>query len=294
MVVEGLSIPTALHGDNVSRVPSKFEAPIAASLSPPAAEMSDSALLHPPGALGAVWGSARACSRRTRRGEWTRRRGARRLVTLALVAVAMPCVHALATGDFQLAYVASHSASTMSLPYRLAALWGGQSGSLLRWLFMLLVYASTAVLLAGPAHRPLMPWVSATLLGNAAFYLVLINFFSNPFTASLGRGVSDGSGLNPLLQHPVMMIHPVMLYAGLTGFAVPFSFALGALATGQLGTAWLRATRRWTLVAWTFLSVGILLGGLWAYEVLGWGGYWAWSRENDPSAWSRHAYLNSV
>jgi cytochrome c-type biogenesis protein CcmF len=206
--------------------------------------------------------------------------------------------HALATGDFTLAYVAAHSASTMSLPFRLAALWGGQSGSLLLWLWMLLLYASAAVLVTRSAHRPLMPWVCATLLGNAAFYLVLVNFFSNPFTRLAPAEVlSDGTGLNPLLQHPVMMIHPVMLYAGLTGFAVPFAFALAALVTGQLGTAWLRATRRWTLVAWTFLSVGILLGGLWAYEVLGWGGYWAWDPVENASfmPWlAATAYLHSV
>ena len=109
--------------------------------------------------------------------------------------------------------------------------------------------------------------------------------------------LSDGTGLNPLLQHPVMMIHPLMLYSGLTGFSVPFAFAVGALATGQLGTAWLRATRRWTLVAWTFLSVGILLGGLWAYEVLGWGGYWAWDPVENASfmPWlAATAYLHSV
>jgi cytochrome c-type biogenesis protein CcmF len=234
-----------------------------------------------------------------RRGDWTRVAERAVLVVLALVAVAMAVLfHALATGDFQLEYVAAHSASSMSLPYRLAALWGGQAGSLLLWLFMLLVYSSTAVLLAGPAHRALMPWVSAALLGNAAFYLVLINFFSNPFTRlAPGEVLSDGTGLNPLLQHPVMMIHPVMLYAGLTGFAVPFAFALGAMATGQLGTAWLRATRRWTLVAWTFLSVGILLGGLWAYEVLGWGGYWAWDPVENASfmPWlAATAYLHSV
>ena len=109
--------------------------------------------------------------------------------------------------------------------------------------------------------------------------------------------MSDGTGLNPLLQHPVMMIHPLMLYAGLTGFSVPFAFGVAALATGQLGTAWLRTTRRWTLVAWIFLSVGILLGGLWAYEVLGWGGYWAWDPVENASfmPWlAATAYLHSV
>jgi cytochrome c-type biogenesis protein CcmF len=235
----------------------------------------------------------------TRRAEWTRVAERAVYLVFAFTSVAMAVLfHALATGDYQLAYVASHSARSMSLSFRLAALWGGQAGSLLLWLWMLSLYASTAVRVTGPRQRALMPWVSAVLLGNAGFYLVLVNFLSNPFTRLAPAEVlSDGTGLNPLLQHPAMMIHPVMLYAGLTGFAVPFAFALAALATGQLGTAWLRATRRWTLVAWTFLSVGILLGGLWAYEVLGWGGYWAWDPVENASfmPWlAATAYLHSV
>jgi cytochrome c-type biogenesis protein CcmF len=235
----------------------------------------------------------------TRRAEWTRVAERAVYLVFAFASVAMAVLfHALATGDYQLAYVAAHSARTMSLPFRLAALWGGQAGSLLLWLWMLSLYSTAAVRITGPHQRALMPWVSAALLGNAGFYLVLVNFLSNPFTRLAPAEVlSDGTGLNPLLQHPVMMAHPVMLYAGLTGFAVPFAFALAALVTGQLGTAWLRATRRWTLVAWTFLSIGILLGGLWAYEVLGWGGYWAWDPVENASfmPWlAATAYLHSV
>jgi cytochrome c-type biogenesis protein CcmF len=234
-----------------------------------------------------------------RRGDWTRVAERAIYLVFAFTTLAMAVLfHALARGDYQLAYVAGHSASSMSLPFRLAALWGGQSGSLLLWLWMLSLYSSAAVRITGPSQRALMPWVCAVLLGNAAFYLMLVNFFSNPFTRlAPGEVLSDGTGLNPLLQHPVMMIHPVMLYAGLTGFSVPFAFAVGALATGQLGTSWLRATRRWTIVAWTFLSVGILLGGLWAYEVLGWGGYWAWDPVENASfmPWlAATAYLHSV
>jgi len=235
----------------------------------------------------------------TRRADWTRVAERSVWLCFAFVTLAMAVLfHALATGDYTIAYVAAHSASSMSLPFRLASLWGGQAGSLLLWLWMLLLYASLAVLFTRRAHRSLMPWVCVTLLGSAAFYLVLTNFFSNAFTRVAPHEVlSDGTGLNPLLQHPAMMIHPVMLYAGLTGFAVPFAFAVAAMITGQLGTAWLRATRRWTLVAWTFLSVGILLGGLWAYEVLGWGGYWAWDPVENASfmPWlAATAYLHSV
>ncbi|NNL86056.1 MAG: heme lyase CcmF/NrfE family subunit [Myxococcales bacterium] len=200
--------------------------------------------------------------------------------------------------DFRFAYVAAQSARSMPLPYRMAALWGGQAGSLLLWLFVLSCYAALAVRFCVRGHRNLAPWISAVLLGNAAFFLVLLNFISNPFErVPVGALLSDGSGLNPLLQHPVMMIHPVMLYTGMVGFAVPFAFGIAALITGELGTAWLRTTRRWTLVAWAFLSVGILLGGRWAYEVLGWGGYWAWDPVENASfmPWlAGTAYLHSV
>jgi cytochrome c-type biogenesis protein CcmF len=118
-----------------------------------------------------------------------------------------------------------------------------------------------------------MPWVAAVLLANAFFFLVLVNFVSRPFELlPPGKVLSDGAGLNPLLQHPVMMIHPLILYTGLVGFVVPYAFAFAALASGELGTTWFRTTRRWTLFAWAALGVGIMLGGRWAYEVLGWGG----------------------
>jgi len=205
---------------------------------------------------------------------------------------------ALASHDYSIAYVAAHSARSMALPYRLAALWGGQAGSLLLWLWMLCAYAAAAVIVHRRSSRALMPWVNASLLANAIFFLVLVNFVTQPFEKlPPGEVLSDGAGLNPLLQHPAMMIHPLMLYTGFTGFAVPFSFAFAALVTGQLGTAWLRTTRRWTLVPWFFLSIGILLGGRWAYEVLGWGGYWAWDPVENASfmPWlAATAYLHSV
>ncbi|HME70020.1 MAG TPA: heme lyase CcmF/NrfE family subunit [Myxococcota bacterium] len=217
----------------------------------------------------------------------------------AFVSLAMLSLfHALATFEFQLRYVAEHTARSMALHYRLAALWGGQAGSLLLWLWMLTAYASACVWFQRRASRSLMPWVVAALMANASFFLVLVNFVTNPFTRlAPGEVLSDGAGLNPLLQHPVMMIHPLMLYTGFTGFAVPFAFAFAALVTGELGTAWFRTTRRWTLFPWFFLSIGILLGGRWAYEVLGWGGYWAWDPVENASLmpWlAGTAYLHSV
>jgi cytochrome c-type biogenesis protein CcmF len=218
---------------------------------------------------------------------------------LACVGVAMLALfYAFASFDFSLAYVAQNSARSMALPYRLAALWGGQSGSLLLWLFILCCYASACLALQRGANRALLPWVSSVLLGNAVFFLVLLCFVSDPFELLPPEHLqSDGRGLNPLLQHPVMMIHPVMLYMGLVGFAVPYAFAFAALVTGELGTSWFRTTRRWTLFAWLALSIGIMLGGRWAYEVLGWGGYWAWDPVENASfmPWlPATAFLHSV
>ena len=245
------------------------------------------------GIVAGVYGGA------ARRPEWGRIAERAVLLVFGFTTLAMAVLfHAFATGDFSLAYVAGHSARSMEMGYRLAALWGGQAGSLLLWLWMLSAYGAAAILSHRRSMRDLMPWVAAVLLGNAAFFLVLLNFVTNPFERlSPDQVLSDGAGLNPLLQHPVMMIHPLMLYTGLTGFVVPFAFGFAALVTGQLGTAWLRTTRRWTLFAWFFLAVGIMLGGRWAYEVLGWGGYWAWDPVENASfmPWlAATAYLHSV
>ncbi len=200
--------------------------------------------------------------------------------------------------DYQLVYVASHSARSMALQYRIAALWGGQAGSLLLWLWMLTAYAAAAIWFHRDRVRNLMPWVSAVFLANALFFLVLLVGVTDPFEKlPPGHVTSDGNGLNPLLQHPVMMIHPLMLYTGMVGFVVPFAFAFAALLTGELGESWFRTTRRWTLFPWLFLSIGILLGGRWAYEVLGWGGYWAWDPVENASfmPWlPATAFLHSV
>ena len=234
-----------------------------------------------------------------KRDDWTRVAERSVLLVCAATSAAMLALFwALAMNDFSLSYVAAHSARTMPLHYRLGALWGGQAGSLLLWGWMLTVYASVAVLGNRKQNRQLMPWVCVAMLANTAFFLLLVNFETPPFErVPHANRMSDGTGLNPLLQHPVMMIHPVMLYTGFTGFALPFSFAFAALVTGELGTTWFRTTRRWTLFAWSVLSVGIMLGGRWAYEVLGWGGYWAWDPVENASLmpWlAGTAYLHSV
>jgi cytochrome c-type biogenesis protein CcmF len=235
----------------------------------------------------------------TRRAQWTRVAERSVLLVFAATSVAMLALFwALATNDFSLSYVAAHSARTMPLHYRLGALWGGQAGSLLLWGWMLTAYGAVAVLGNRTQNRSLMPWVCVALLANVAFFLILTNFETLPFErVAHDQRLSDGNGLNPLLQHPVMMIHPLMLYTGFTGFALPFAFAFAALVTGELGTTWFRTTRRWTLFAWSFLSVGIMLGGRWAYEVLGWGGYWAWDPVENASLmpWiAGTAYIHSV
>jgi len=245
------------------------------------------------GLVAGVYGGVR------RRDDWTRLSERSVWVVFTFVSLAIGALFvAFATCDYQMAYVAGHSARGMPLPYRLAALWGGQAGSLLLWLWMLMAYSVACMWFNRNQNRSLMAWVSSVLLANALFFLVLTNFISQPFEVlPPGRALSDGSGLNPLLQHPVMLIHPVVLYTGLTGFAVPFAFAFAALATGELGTAWFRTTRRWTLFAWAFLGFGILLGGRWAYEVLGWGGYWAWDPVENASfmPWlAATAFLHSV
>ena len=234
-----------------------------------------------------------------KRADWTQVAERCLLAVFAFISISMLSLfYALATNDFSLAYVTQHSARSMTLAYRLAALWGGQSGSLLLWVFMLGAFGAATVAANRHQNRSLMPWVVAVLLANACFFLVLLNFVTIPFERlPHGRILSDGNGLNPLLQHPLMTIHPLVLYTGFVGFVVPFAFAFAALITGELGTTWFRSTRRWTLVAWAFLGWGLILGGRWAYEVLGWGGYWGWDPVENAAfmPWlAATAYLHSV
>jgi cytochrome c-type biogenesis protein CcmF len=168
---------------------------------------------------------------------WTRVSERAVWVLFGFVSFAMLALfNAFVNHDYQLAYVASHSARSMDTGYRLAALWGGQAGSLLLWLWMLCAYGAACVWFNRRQNRGLMPWVVAVVLGNAIFFLVLVVAITDPFEKlPPGHVMSDGSGLNPLLQHPAMMIHPLMLYTGLVGFVVPFAFAFAALLSGELG-----------------------------------------------------------
>ena len=234
-----------------------------------------------------------------KRDEWTQVAERSLYLVFGAITVSMLALfYALATNDFSLAYVAQHSARAMSLNSRLAALWGGQAGSLLLWGWMIGLYGAAAVFLNRRGNRNLMPWVVLCILLNLVFFLSLCSFVSLPFDRVGPLEVrSDGNGLNPLLQHPLMSIHPVVLYAGFTGFIVPYAFAFANLATGELGTQWFQTTRRWTLFAWTCLGGGLILGGRWAYEILGWGGYWGWDPVENAALmpWlAATAYLHSV
>ncbi len=177
--------------------------------------------------------------------------------------------------DLSFALVADHSASTLSTFYRATALWSSQEGSLLLWLFLLAGWSSLALLLTRHRLRAIAPYATAVLLGFGAFFSFLVVFLASPFE-TLARVPAEGAGLNPLLRHWAMMVHPPALYSGYTLIAVPFAFAIGALVTRRAGAEWIGATRRFALGAWLALGVGILLGALWSYTELGWGGYWAW------------------
>jgi cytochrome c-type biogenesis protein CcmF len=197
--------------------------------------------------------------------------------------------------DFSLAYVAGHSSRALPFAYKLSAFWGGQEGSLLLWLLVLTGYSALAVWFARTRARDLVVWVTPVLGGIAVGFSWLLVGVSSPFDTI--PAPADGNGLNPSLQNPDMVAHPVLLYLGYVGLAVPFAFAMGALLSGRMDERWIVATRRWTIVAWTALGVGQLLGAHWAYQEVGWGGYYAWDPVENAALmpWlAATAYLHSV
>ena len=205
-------------------------------------------------------------------------------------------ITALFAHDFSIAYVAKYSSRSLSGPYTLGAFWGGMEGSLLFWTLLLTGFATVALERARAATPQLGAWAGAVLSGVAVFFLLLLVLPANPFTRLIPAPI-DGSGLNPLLQSPGMMIHPPLLYTGFVGFSIPFAFAMAALLSKRLDSGWFTSTRRWTLFSWSALSIGIVLGGAWAYTELGWGGYWAWDPVENASfmPWlTATAFLHSV
>lgn len=222
-------------------------------------------------------------------------------IFLLATAASGALVTALLADDFRFAYVAANSNRAMPALYKFAAWWGGQEGSLLFWSWLLAGYAAVVVFTNRRKHRPLIPYVMAVIGLTQVFFLALNAFVASPFEMlAVGRGVvavPDGRGLNPLLQYPAMAIHPPTLYLGYVGFVVPFAFAIASLIVRQPGDEWIHTTRRWTLVAWLFQSGGIMLGAMWAYAVLGWGGYWGWDPVENASLlpWiTGTAFLHSV
>jgi cytochrome c-type biogenesis protein CcmF len=221
------------------------------------------------------------------------------LIVLAAVLAVFAMERALITRDFTVKFVADNGSTRTPALYNVATMWSALEGSIILWVFILSGY--TALVVAKFRRRltdPLVGWAVLTMFVVAAFFFFLLAFPANPFEQFHPPPGFDGPGPNPLLQnHPLMAFHPPMLYLGYVGFTVPFAFAIAALVTGRVGEGWLVATRRWTLIAWGFLTAGIVLGAWWSYEVLGWGGYWAWDPVENASLlpWlTGTAYLHSV
>ena len=200
----------------------------------------------------------------------------------AVLLAAIALVVSAFRDDFSIAYIFHHSNRDLPGPYKFATLWSGQEGSLVFWSLLLSAYGFVLRLRYKTDPR-LFAYASVVLAAVQIFFLAIVNFAANPFGLLEGPLRPDGSGLNPLLQYPEMVIHPPMLYLGYVGFTVPFAFALGALIMKYPGEKWIHITRRWTMVTWGFLTCGIFLGSHWAYSVLGWGGYWGWDPVENAS-----------
>src|SRR3990170_2392695 len=199
------------------------------------------------------------------------------------------------TRDFGNAYVASYSSRDLGFWYTVSVWWAGQAGSLLFWAWLLAGFGAVVVWRQA-GYRELMPYIIATVMGVSVFFTLLLAVVSSPF-ARLAFAPPDGQGLNPLLQNPGMFFHPPTKYLGYVGFTIPFAFAIAAMASKRLDDEWIRATRRWTLASWFFLTLGVLFGMQWAYVELGWGGYWAWDPVENASLlpWlTMTAFLHSV
>jgi cytochrome c-type biogenesis protein CcmF len=226
--------------------------------------------------------------------ETARRAGIAAFAIVFLAALVL--VVAAFQNDFSIAYIFHHSNRDLPAPYKFATLWSGQEGSLLFWSLLLAAYGLVLRLRYKTDPR-LFAYASVIIAAVQVFFLLLLNFAANPFGLMQGSLPADGSGLNPLLQYPEMVIHPPMLYLGYVGFTVPFAFALAALVMRYPGEKWIHITRRWTMVTWGFLTCGIFLGAHWAYKVLGWGGYWGWDPVENASLmpWlTGTAFLHSV
>jgi cytochrome c-type biogenesis protein CcmF len=235
------------------------------------------------------------------------RRGSRSLVesgvgafylSAAIMTVASAViVQAFVTENYSIKYVQRYSDSLQPLFYKLTSYWGGLDGSIMFWVFLLSVFGSLAVYVNRDRHRELIPYVVAIISAVQMFFLFMMIAHKNPFETFLVQAPADGQGLNPLLQNIYMVVHPPSLYIGFVGMTIPYAFGMAALITGHLDDSWLRAVRRWTMVSWLFLSLGLTLGMIWAYEELGWGGYWGWDPVENAGLlpwFTASAFLHSV
>lgn len=216
------------------------------------------------------------------------------LATAALIFLAVAFIN----HNYSYLYVWQHSNNDMPWYYLISAVWGGMDGSMLLWAFLMCLFSTIVAAKLESVPRDLASWLIPILSISCNFFLLVVVFLTNPFRlVPEGSNILDGNGLNPLLQNPSMLIHPPMLYLGFTGFVVPFSFCLAALLSGNLKDHWIILTRRNTLVAWGFLTTGVILGGNWAYIELGWGGFWAWDPVENASflPWlTGTAFIHSV
>lgn len=207
------------------------------------------------------------------------------IVGVGAVVAVVAMERALITRDFSLRYIAQVGGSRTPALFNVAAMWSALEGSILLWALILAGYLVAVVYrFRNRLTDPLVGWALVAMFAICAFFFALMAGPVNPFRLIAGPKPVDGPGPNPLLQnHILMAFHPPMLYLGYVGFSVPFAFAIGALVTGRVDDGWLVITRRWTLFAWGFLTVGIMLGAWWSYEVLGWGGFWAWTRSRTQA-----------
>ena len=223
--------------------------------------------------------------------------GAFYLVTALMTLASAIIIHAFVTENYSIRYVDRYSDSVQPLFYKLTSYWGGLDGSIMFWVFLLSVFGALAVRSNRERQRELIPYVVAVIAAVQLFFLFVMIVLKDPFATYLAETPADGRGLNPLLQNPYMAIHPPSLYTGFVGMTIPFAFGLAALITGYLDDSWLRAVRRWTMFSWLFLTLGLTLGMIWAYEELGWGGFWGWDPVENAGAlpwFTATAFLHSV
>ena len=223
--------------------------------------------------------------------------GAFYLFTAVMTVASSVIIHAFVTGNYSIKYVQRYSDSVQPLFYKITSFWGGLDGSIMFWVLMLSLFGSAAIYVNRERHRELIPYVVAVISIVQMFFLFLMVIHNNPFETYLTETPVDGRGLNPLLQNFYMAIHPPTMYLGFVGLTIPYAFGMAALITGHLDDSWLRAVRRWTMFSWLFLSIGLGLGMIWAYEELGWGGYWGWDPVENAGLlpwFTATAFLHSV